>query len=246
MKRKKFPKRYFAFPATCIILFTWAQPGYAGQAHKGRRPYLHKNKQNKLEIMKRNLQSLLGISAYRSEPESVEEFQKLSNGEVLAYANDEAYYRNIAPKVRSRFLDAVVALTGIAFKTKNVTVGEGEAAKEVEAIDEKDTAYIKRVIASGTSKDELTPVLQKAFDDVGWDLSSTRNTGPTKKDAENAAFYIDAVEQGKTTWDRLVANFEYANPGLVISREDDGTCTLEVWSDVMKVHRVNQAEKKLL
>lgn len=196
--------------------------------------------------MKRTLQSLLGIAAFRSEPDTIEEFQKLSNGEVLAYANDEAYYRNIAPKVRSRFLDAVVALTGLAIRTKTVTVGEGEAAKTTEVPDEKDTGYIKRIIAGGTAKETLVPLLQQAFDDVGWDLSSTRNTGPTKKDVENSLFYLSAVETGQTTWDRFVANFEKANPGLVIAREDDGSVDPSTVAEVMKIHRVNLENSKML
>ena len=196
--------------------------------------------------MKRTLQSLLGIAAFRSEPDSIEEFQKLSNGEVLAYANDEAYYRNIAPKVRSRFLDAVVEATGQAIAILSyAVVGEGESAKTVNTY-EKDTVYIKRIIALGTPKESLEPILQKAFDDVGWDLSSTRNTGPAKKDVENSLFYISAVETGRTTWDRFVTNFEKANPGLVIAREDDGSVDPSTVAEVMKIHRVNLENSKML
>lgn len=190
--------------------------------------------------MKQVSQSLLGIPALLSVPTSVEEFQSfLPPGEtVLGYAVDEAYYRGVAPKVRSVFLELIASqLKQVPMVTSEKTVGEGEKAKVVKTY-EKDTAFLKRIQASGVTPAQLQPLAQSAFDKVGWDLSSTRSTGPNKKDQDAANFYIQAVTNGETNWDRLVTNFEAANPGLKIAREDDGSISSEIMAETCRVNRL--------
>ena len=144
--------------------------------------------------MKRIQQSLLGVSAFLSVPATIEEFNTLAKGEkVLDYANAEAYYRGVAPKVRALFLELVEKELGIEQKViSEETVGEGDSAKVVKTY-EKDTAFLKRVKASGITDDQLQPLLQRAFDEIGWDLTSSRSTGANK--AEELA--IPIVEEAE-------------------------------------------------
>lgn len=197
--------------------------------------------------MKRIQQSMLGVSAFLSVPASIEEFNTLAKGDkVLEYANAEAYYRGVAPKVRSRFLELVIEATSIEPKIlKEETVGEGDSAKVVKTY-EKDTVFIKRVKASGIADDVLVPLLQRAFDETGWDLSSSRSSGATKADFEKADFYINAVANGESTWDRITGNFEKVNPGLQIAREADGTVTREVMAEACKVNRLRVLNENLV
>jgi hypothetical protein len=197
--------------------------------------------------MKRIQQSLLGVSAFLSVPATIEEFNTLAKGEkVLDYANAEAYYRGVAPKVRSLFLELVEKELGIEQKViSEDTVGEGDAAKAVKTY-EKDTAFLKRVKASGITDDQLQPLLQRAFDEIGWDLTSSRSTGANKADLEAADFYINAVASGESTWDRIIGKFESANPGLSIARETDGSVTREVMGEACKVNRLRVLNEKMI
>jgi hypothetical protein len=190
--------------------------------------------------MKRTTQTLLGVSAFLSVPETIEEFNSLAGGDkALEYANAEAYYRGVAPKVRSAFLANIEKALGHAPRVVSTkTVGVGEKAKEVPVF-EKDTTFIKHIKATeGVTDEQINPLLQSAFDDVGWDLSSTRSSGPNKKDIEAAEFYLAAIAAGKSTFDRVIANFENANPGLVVSREADGSVSKDVMAEIVKTNRL--------
>jgi hypothetical protein len=198
--------------------------------------------------MKKVSQTLLGLSAFLSVPSTIEEFNQQLKGEgtALDFANNEAYYRGIAPKVRAAYLKAIEKSFGLSPAVlSEKTVGEGDAAKVVKTY-EKDTAFLKRIRAAGRTDEELTPLLQKAFDSVGWDLSSTRSTGPNKKDVEAADFYINAVAAGESTWDRIVGNFQNANPGLEIERGEDGTVSRDAMAEACKVNRVRLESSKML
>lgn len=199
--------------------------------------------------MKKVSQTLLGLSAFLSQPETIEEFNSYLKGtgtSALDYANDEAYYRGIAPKVRAAYIELIEKTFK---KTPNIestkTVGEGDNAKTVNSY-EKDTKFLKRIMAEGTTPEELTPLLQAAFDSVGWDLTSTRSSGPNKKDLESADFYINAVAAGESTWDRIVKNFEGANAGLSISREEDGHVSRDSMAEAVKVNRIRLENSKML
>lgn len=189
--------------------------------------------------MKSVTQSLLGVSAFLSMPSSIEEFNTLAGSDcVLDYANSEAYYRGVAPKVRAKFLDSIKSQLGLEPRvTGSKIVGTGENEKTVNTY-EKDTSFLKFVRSQGHGDDVLQPMLQAAFDAVGWDLSSTRGSGATKKDVETAQFTIDAVNAGKSTWDRVVTNYETANPGLVIARGDDGAVSLENMALAVRANRI--------
>jgi hypothetical protein len=198
--------------------------------------------------MKKTSQSMLTVSAFLSVPESIEEFNSFLVGRpetALDYANAEAYYRGIAPKVRSRFLSAVAEATGIEPKVISTkTVGE----KEIEVY-EKDTVYMKRVKASGVADDVLVPLLQSAFDEVGWDLSQTRSSGPNAKDREVVDFILNAISAGESTFERVVANYQRLNPGLEIAIEEDGSVTPEALAEAVRVDRLrreNEAKTSML
>jgi len=189
--------------------------------------------------MKKVSQSMLSVSAFLSVPDSIEEFNSFLVGRpetALDFANAEAYYRGIAPKVRSRFLSAVAEATGIAPKVVSTkTVGD----KTVEVF-EKDTVYMKRVKASGIADDVLVPLLQAAYDEVGWDLSSTRSSGPNAKDREVVDFILNAITAGESTFDRVVANYERLNPGLEIERDEDGSVSPEALAEAVRVDRLRR------
>ncbi len=190
--------------------------------------------------MKRISQSLLGLTAFLAMPASAEEFNSFLSGDtnILDYANAEAYYRGVAPKVRSAFLANIEAELKQSPKVlSEKTVGEGDSAKTIKTY-EKDTVFIKRLKAEGITDEQLTPLLQAAFDSVGWDLSSTRNSGPNKKDEASADFYLNAVAGGESNWDRIVTNFETANPGLVVAREADGSVSKSVMAEACRVNRI--------
>ena len=199
--------------------------------------------------MKKVSQTLLGLSAFLSQPETIEEFNGFLKGtgtSALDYANDEAYYRGIAPKVRAAYITAIgkeLSKEPIIKSTK--IVGEGENAKEVHTY-EKDTEFIKRIQAEGTTAEQLQPLLQAAFDSVGWDLTSTRSSGPNKKDLDGADFYINAVAAGESTWDRIVKNFEGANAGLSVSRDEDGKVSRDSMAEAVKVNRIRLENSKML
>jgi hypothetical protein len=197
--------------------------------------------------MQKISQNVMGITAFRPAPSSIEEFQSLSGGKILEYANDEAYYRGIAPKVRTAYLSKIEKSFGLSPRvTGTKTVGTGENAKTVDVF-EKDTSFIKFVRASGITAEQLTPLLQESFDEVGWDISSTRSTGPNKKDLEMAEFYCQQAESNPdTSWDKIVANFERLNPGLEIPREDDGSVTLEAMAIAVKVNRTRVEAETLI
>lgn len=190
---------------------------------------------------------MLGVIAFRSAPSDVDEFNKLAGSDcVLDYADAEAYYRGIAPKVRSKFLEAVVAATGVSMiviATKPTPTKDNP--EKTTNVMEKDTSYIKRVKASGVADEVLVPLLQAAYDEVGYDLSSSRNTGASQRDFESADYYINAVASGESNWDRIVGNFEKTIPGLSIAREEDGTVTREIMAEACKAFRLHQASIKL-
>lgn len=197
--------------------------------------------------MKKIAQSMLGVVAFRSAPSTIEEFNTLAKGDlVLDYADSEAYYRGIAPKVRSKFLDSIATALGHSPKVESEkTVGEGDAAKTVQTF-ERDTLFLKRIKANGVTDEQLVPLLQAAYDEVGYDLSSTRNTGANKADLEAADFYVNAVASGESTWDRIVGKFESVNPGLQIARESDGSVTREVMGEACKVNRLRVLNERML
>lgn len=187
---------------------------------------------------------MLGISAFLSQPESIDEFNSFLVGKpesALDYANAEAYYRGIAPKVRSKFLASVQAKTGVA---PRVTGTRQVGDKTIETT-EKDTAYMKNVIASGVNPAELVPLLQDAFDAVGWDLSSSRSSGPNAKDRETAEFLTNAIAAGESTWERVVGNYERLNPGLAISIEDDGSVSPENLAEACRVDRLRRESERV-
>ena len=59
---------------------------------------------------------MLGVKAYRSQPEDLAEFVRICGDErtAMEYGDSEAYFRGFAPKVRKLFLDKIVKATGIA------------------------------------------------------------------------------------------------------------------------------------
>jgi len=198
--------------------------------------------------MKRISQSVLGLTAFLAVPATVEEFQSFLTGDstVLDYAIDEAYYRGVAPKVRTAYLAGIKEALGHEPKVlSEKTVGEGDAAKVVKTY-EKDTVFIKRIRAEGATDAELTSLLQAAFDKVGWDLSSTRNTGPNKKDLEGADFYINAVAAGESTWERIVGKFNDANPGLNLEIGEDGKVSKDVMAEAVRVNRLRVEGERMI
>lgn len=190
--------------------------------------------------MKQVTQSLLSFACLLSVPSTAEEFNSfLAPGDtLLGYAIDEAYYRGVAPKVRSAFLELIkTELNKEPAVVSEKTVGEGDKAKVVKTY-EKDTTFIKRIQAEGITVAQLQPLAQQAFDKVGWDLSSTRSSGPNKKDQDAAEFYLNAIAAGESSWDRLVGKFEEANTGLKIAREEDGSVLKDVMAEACRVNRL--------
>jgi hypothetical protein len=195
--------------------------------------------------MKKISQNMLSIVGLLSVPSSIEEFNSFCTGtdSVLTYGIAEAYYRNVAPKVRSKFLAGVAELTGIEPKVtgqKKTTNAKGEEI--VTDIFEKDTIYVKRVLASGVTKEQLQPVLQKAFDEVGWDLSSSRVSGPNAKDKATADAIAAKIEAGGTTVEKVKAFFESNNPGFVLELDEDGSIDLDQLADACRVDRIRRED----
>jgi hypothetical protein len=200
--------------------------------------------QKQKQYMKKQAQSMLGISAFLTVPESIEEFNTFLVGKpetALDYAISEAYYRGIAPKVRSKFLESVADKTGI---TPNVISTKKVGDKEVEVF-ERDTVYMKRVLGSGVPAGELIPLLQSAYDSVGWDLTSTRSSGPNAKDKEVAQFILNAIASGESTFERVAANYERLNPGLELAREDDGSISEDNLAEAARVDRVRRENDRV-
>ena len=188
---------------------------------------------------------MLGVSAFMKVPESIDEFNTFlagSTSTALDYANAEAYYRGIAPKVRSKFLALVAEKTGIA---PRVTGSRKVGDKEIETT-EKDTLYIKHVIASGTSAADLAPLLQTAFDAVGWDLSSTRSSGPNAKDREVAEFILNAINTGESSYERVKTNYEKMNSGLELALESDGSLAVETLAEAARVDRLRRESERMV
>jgi hypothetical protein len=189
--------------------------------------------------MKKTNQSMLGIIAVLSVPANIDEFNSFCTGgdTVLTYGIQEAYYRNVAPKIRSRFLTAVEEATGI--KPRVVSTKKNTKGEDVEVL-EKDTVYIKNVLANGWTAAQLQPLLQKAFDDVGWDLASTRQTGPNAKDKAMVEKILERIEGGASTYERVKAKFEELNPTLDIEVEEDGSISEENLAEACRVDRIRR------
>lgn len=203
--------------------------------------------------MKIVVQSMLGVNANQSRPSTVEEFNaNCPAGEsILSYACDEAYYRCIAPKIRAKYLDAVETETGVkprVISTRPNTKEGGEPTN----IYEKDTVYIKNVLASKmpddspVTKEILQPLLQKAFDEVGWDLTTTRQSGPTKKDRDMVEAIIAKIEDGSTNYTTVKTNFEKRNPGLTIELEEDNTITEDNLAEACRVDRIRREQDSVI
>lgn len=184
---------------------------------------------------------MLGIIGFIAMPSTIDEFNSFCSGTdtVLTYGNAEAYYRAIAPKVRSKFLDAVEKLTGIKPRVVSTKKAVKEGGEDINVY-EKDTSYIKHVLASGFSKEQLQPLLQKAFDDVGWDLTSSRVTGPNAKDKAKATAILETIANGGGTFAGTKAKIESLNPGLVIELDEDGTFDEETLADAIRIDRVRR------
>ena len=189
---------------------------------------------------------MLGLIAIAAFPADLEEFNKyLPAGETaLDYANAEAYYRNVAPKVRSLLLERIAKLTGIEPKvvgTKQHTNADGTVTET--DVFEKDTVYVKRVIAAGWTKEQLVPELQAAFDTVGWDLSSTRSSGPSKKDTATAEAIAQKVAAGGTTWERVKTYFESNNPNLAVDLDDEtGEIDMAILVEACRIDRIRRED----
>ncbi len=195
--------------------------------------------------MKKISQKMLTILGTLSVPASIEEFNSFCTGtdNVLTFGIAEAYYRNVAPKVRSLFLAGVQELTGIEPKVtgqKKATNAKGEEV--VTDLYEKDTIYIKRVKAAGVTVKQLEPVLQKAFDGVGWDLSSSRVSGPNAKDKATSEAIAAKIEAGGTTVEKVKAFFESNNPGFVLELDEDGSIDLDQLADACRVDRIRRED----
>lgn len=199
--------------------------------------------------MKKELQSMLGVRAYRSQPENLAELVTVVKGETAAleYADAEIYYRTIAPKVRGMFLERVEKATGIAprvTKTEPVLDDKGEPVKDEKGEPkviksyEKDTAYIKHVKAKGTDEKVLTDILQACYDEVGYDITTTRNTGPNKSDREQAAWIIAAILRGESSYATFAAKICAANSGLVLELDADGELSEDDIAGAFKVNRL--------
>jgi hypothetical protein len=184
------------------------------------------------------LQDMLGVKAYRPAPADLAEFVRIcgSEKEACEYGDAEAYFRGFAPKARKLFLEKVAKATDIAIEVVDTKPSTKEGGEPINIM-EKDTAYIKRVRALGVGDDVLVPLLQAAYDEVGYDLTSSRATGPNKKDKENAAFIMSAIARGESTAERFIANITAINPGLKLSVDADGELDE---ADVAEAFRVNR------
>lgn len=176
-------------------------------------------------------------------PENADEFDKCAGkaGACLEYACAEGIYRSVLPKIRSALFERLEAETGIKRKVVDTkTVGTGENAKEVE-IYEKDSLYFKRVCAEQQCEPSaFEPIANEIAATVGFDLSTQRAVGGrvTAADKRNADKVLTAIENGKSSFDRVVENLTERNPGLEIEREDDGSITHENLAAALKVERL--------
>lgn len=197
--------------------------------------------------MKTRKQSTLGFTVGLSVPDSIAEFATLAGGEnaVLEMAIDEEVFRGWLPVFRTKFVTALEKSeadggTGVARQV----VGKGPKNKAGEQADlfEKDTAYIKRVLASA-DKATLQKLAQSVADGIKFDPSeSSSSSGRIGKKYITAAEGITAaINAGASTWDTFMANFIAENPDFEFEFDAEGVPTLESVAQAMRADELRLA-----
>lgn len=170
-------------------------------------------------------------------PSSIEEHQKLHGGRdgvTLAKAINYDVAHTILGKIRSKVGEELVALGA----ERDVASTNADGSKVFKPLD---TKWIDRqFINLGLTLAEQGALFQKVADMIGYDVTGTRGESKpyTQSDMKDAKALITSIALGKSSFERVKANLEKVNPGLVVEMNEDGTITEENLAAALKTHRV--------
>jgi len=172
--------------------------------------------------MKAYTQKSRGLELTLSVPTSIEEFDTVvgTPGAALSFANDEAIYRSVLPKIWNKAAELIPDKFSFPRKTWTEK-GKDDDGNEVDVECEEDnTKFLQRWKASfedGTRQ----PFIQAIADEVGFDVSkSERSTKPEKTFITRAESLAAKVAAGQSTWERVLENIQARCPSASFSIED--------------------------
>lgn len=184
-----------------------------------------------------------GIPFFLKVPATYEEYAEVHGDANAALNNavDHDVAHTILSKVRAKLAEVLVS-KGYPFDKTTNAKGETVDVKP----DKK--WFAAAIAALGLSAPECSQIVQSIADELGYDVSSSRglNGGPSKKDLSDAESLIAAIDAGQSTYDRIKANLEARNPGLVIETDaDSGQFTAEALAKGLAYERRRiEAERK--
>lgn len=159
-------------------------------------------------------------------PATIDEYNSIhgSTSAILDNAVSQDVNHVILGKIRSALAERLVSL-GASYDTKpNPKGGDPIIIKP-------DKAWFATAIRTvGWDAPTASRETQAIADAIGYDVSSTRSSGPSKADIATAEDLVVAIKAGKSTFARVKTNLEARNPGLVLESTgegDDLTFTVE-------------------
>ena len=175
-------------------------------------------------------------------PETVEEYASI-HGDVNACLEQAIKY-DVAHTILGKIRTEVGARLTKLGATRAVSGTDSKGEPIFKAIDIKwlDSAFIEL----GLDAAEQSAMYQDVADAIGYNVSGSRgNKEFNAIDLKEAKELINYVGLGKTNFQRIKANLEARNPGLVLELDEDSSCTPEVLAAALKVERARaEAERR--
>ena len=121
----------------------------------------------------------------------------------------------------------------------------GKDANDKDITEKTDIKWIARAIKElGLSDTEASAFFQGIADKIGFNTQGTREVKEfTNVDLKDAKAILEAIALGNSSFERVKANLEGRNPGLVVEINEDGAFTAESLAKALKVERA-RAEKE--
>ncbi len=190
--------------------------------------------------MKRIQTNIAGFPFFLAVPSTIEEHQSAHGGKegiTLKKAIEYDVAHTVLGKYRTKLVGQLVELGA----KKDIVSGEGTENVVYGKTDQK---WITKSIKDlGLSAQDVSGVLQKIADDVGYDVSGSGGDSDfTQVDLRNAKQMLNAIAAGETSFATVKSKVEKANPGVIVEvDENTGEFTAEQLAPALKAHRVRIA-----
>lgn len=157
---------------------------------------------------------------------------------VLGYANDNVKAHITLGQIRGQAVKELIKL-GATVKT----IGQDANGKDVG--EKTDIKWIARGLKElGFSDSNASAFFQEIADKIGFSTAGTREVKDfTSVDLKDAKAILEAIGLGNSSFERVKANLEGRNPGLVVETDDNGAFSAEGLAKALKVERA-RAEKE--